>query len=160
MKKKKQTKPGIGWKAHLILFSVINVQMALDFFVNTDSILYKYHHIILAFDSKYMPILILNGICIILNVLCLLPLFLFVYRRRFLKPIVWKWLLLLRLLFEFGGHRYEILFIKSIFYSHIPLGIETTFITLAIILSSYWACYSYAFRQDKIIPKQQVMFDK
>ncbi len=140
------------WKFYFFLFVPLPLG-AMVGILFPESVIYSYYHVLIAFDPTYYLPYYLNVISAYLNLLSLIPLFLFAFGLRFLHPRVWQTLFILRAIFDIVGHRYEYVFIQSLLLT----GAWPTFlaiaISLAVIFPSYLACYRYAFGWEKFLSK-------
>jgi len=152
-----QKESGWIWKFYFVFFSLIIARKAAGFFMPGTNT-HDYYKILTAFASYFEPLYWTNAVTVILNLACLVPLFLFAYRIHFLPSRVWQYLLGARLIFDILGHSYEYMVIRSFFYSSPWIGMEAVSAAIFLVAPSYWACFQYAFRRKKFIPHQKRMF--
>ena len=140
------SKIGLRWKIYFFLFLPIACGNALSV-VYPESPLYVYYHVLISFHKDYMFFYLLNVINALVNTLCLIPLFLYVFQVSFLSKRLWQWLFVIRIIFDIIGHDYEIKFFKSLFYINVWYGLSSLILLIALTIPSYFACFRYAFRQ-------------
>jgi len=124
-----------------ILFAGAN----LFFFFLPQSPVARYYHIALAFNTYFFGTYVLELTSRLLNALCILPLFLYIHRIRFLTPSFWAWFFVLRLAFDLTGHNYEMNLVKSVWHDDSALGVRVILTYVFLSLPSYLALWEYAF---------------
>ena len=118
----------------------------------TDSQSFFYYFILRAFDPFFYVTYTAHVMQVLLSVIHWIPVFLYVYRIRFLSVEFWKCLLILRCIFEVTGHSYEMNSLIALYYRR-PKTCLTIFIIFIIPhIPSYIVCYWYAFRREKVLP--------
>jgi len=152
-----QKDPGFGWKCYLVFFAIMVVRNTIDLFSSASPV-YLFYFVIVAFQKSLNIIYWVNVFTTVFNILCLIPLFLYVYRKRFLCPRVWQWVFVLRVIFDITGHTYQRVMLKSLFFSSPKFAAWAVVIFLLVLFPSYLACYQYAFQNEKIFPKQKTLF--
>ncbi|OGX08494.1 MAG: hypothetical protein A2Z88_04880 [Omnitrophica WOR_2 bacterium GWA2_47_8] len=157
MKNAADQKPGFGWKSYLAFFSIVMIQQAIDFFAPNSEVT-LYYRIMRAFDPTLAYMHWCNLLSVVFNLLAIAPVFLFVYRVQILKPQVWQAIILLRLVFEFTGHSFDVVCFKSVLFTAPEAAAQIAIAILIILIPSYWAGFWYAFGQDKIFSKQPLLF--
>ena|SRR3989338_8595140 len=145
----KTSKTSLPWKIYFFLFVPFPVTGLLGITLPQGTV-YSYHHVMMAFDKSYAMIYWLNVTCAVVNVLSLVPFFLFVFQKRFLYPKAWQYFFIARIIFELTGHAYETNVIKSLIFTDLWIAASSLFISFAVILPSYIAGFLYAFRSEKI----------
>ena len=140
-------KNGLGWKIYFLVFAFLATNNLLDI-LNCQSAIYSYYHVLMIFHENYFFHYFLNVVSAFFTFLSILPLFLFAFQIRFLRPSFWRYFFSLRVAFDICGHGYETQFIKSLFYANTWHGISALIFLMVIILPSYFALSTYAFRQN------------
>jgi len=137
------------WEAYFIIIVIFAARKAYAL-VMPNSPDFLYYFILRSFDPVFYITFNAHVIHVLLNILHCIPLFLYIYKIRFLNPEIWRYLFILRCVFEINGHSYEMNTLIAFFHSN-PLLMLLTFLgPLLAYLPSYVACYCYAFRQEKI----------
>lgn len=140
----------LSWRIYFIVFSTISIGNLLVI-LNVHSPIYTYYHTLLAFNENYIFTYFFNIISCGLNVLSLLALFAYIYKRRIFNILFWKIFLVLRIIFEASGHLYETRFLQSLWYTDTLMAVITIFLSLVVVLPSYLACFRYAFKQNRFL---------
>ncbi len=137
------------WEIYLPFFFILAVGRAVSFFA-PQTPEHLYFKILYSFNPVFYTTYSLSLIQVILTVVHGLPLSLYTFRVRLLRPKLWQYLFLLRVIFDLTGHSYEMNTIVSMY--HVSPGVCALTVLFAVLpyLPSYWACYAYAFRQEKI----------
>ena len=138
------------WKIYFLVYSSVILLSSLGFFQASSSI-HLYFNIIQAFDNVFLTSYIFWGLQIFFNLLHLVPLFLFAFRKSFLSAPLWQTLLLFRVFFDITGHSYELNQILSLYYANPKTAIYVTLLICAMHIPSYTACYLYAFHRDEVL---------
>ncbi len=148
------SKPGFFWKIYFFIYSLYTLSLVIQL-MWSDSFPYLYYHTLLAFDKGYLAFYIPVLGMVVVNVISLIPLFLYVFEIPFLKPEIWQILLALRIIFDVTGHTLELKFFEAII-SNADLRTILSMITLVgcLIGPSYMACFQYAFGWEKIFQKK------
>ena len=142
-------KPGWPWKIHFLVFSLYTFINMWNL-AGTDSFLYLYYHILMAFHQGYRVMYGLAVLKVILNLLSLVPFFLFLFQIRFLSARFWQWLFALRVFFDLFGHAAEIKFFESLLHESQHLFFSYLFVFLVLVVPSYIVCFQYAFKQRRL----------
>lgn len=136
------------WEIYLPFFFILAVGRAVSFFA-PQTPEHLYFKILYAFNPVFYISYSLSLIQIVLTLLHGLPLALYTFRVRWLKPRLWQYLLILRVIFDLTGHPYEMNTVVSMYHTSPQLCALTILFAVLPYLPSYWACYAYAFRQEK-----------
>jgi len=115
-----------------------------------ESVITSYYRIVVILNAGYSHAYSLNQASALMNALSLVPLYLFIFRIRWLRPWLWQFIFFVRISFETIGHAYEVQLLRSLFYNDILIAVATIAFMAAMILPSYWACFRYAFRQKAL----------
>ena len=142
-----------AWKIYCFIFALITIGNAAAMF-SSDSYVYVYYHILMAFHPQYILLYALAAACCILSLISLIPLFFYAFEIPFLTQEFWKWIFVLRVSFELTGHAFEIQLLKSVYYSDVWIVVFLAGLFLASIGPSYYACFHYAFRWDRLFPSR------
>ena len=142
-------KPGLIWKTYLIYWTVIVVMANFEVF-SFESELYRFYQILTAFHKTFAMIYYTEASRAAINILSLIPLYLFVFQKKALAPSAWKTLFALRVVFDICGNYYHFVFIKSFALTDPWLAAQVVSGALLTVTPSYAACYQYAFQQEKV----------
>jgi len=148
-----RTKTRWPWKVYFFISAYIGIINFVELLAG-DSQMDQYYKILIVFKRSYLVWYGFNMASIAAEVLCLVPLFLFVFHKRFLSPIVWQSLFWVRIILFLAGHSYEAKMIKSYFYANSTVATGSIIFLLLLILPSYIAHFKYAFRQKKLFSTQ------
>lgn len=140
------------WKVYFF-FSLFAASSSIIGMLYMDSPAAQYYKILMILNQRYWMHYSLYQSTIALEALSIIPLFLFVFHKKFLNPWVWQILFCLRILFLFLGHSYEWMMIKSYIHSNATLAIASITIVAMLLFPSFLAHFLYAFQQKKIFPK-------
>ena len=135
------------WQTYFIIY-VLFISRNLQDFFSPSSAIYEYHKILYSFDFLFTFTYITNFIQIILNAINCLPLAFYILRIRLLPTKTWQVLLVMRLIFDVMGHRYELITLKSVYYADPLICFYISLQSMAIYWPSYFACYRYSFKQE------------
>lgn len=108
-----------------------------------------YYHILMAFHPINSIYYYAAVIQLLINCIHILPLFLFIFNRRFGPHILWQTLFFTRILFDIIGQNYEINEITGLFQENIKIVLLFCLASVVLWAPSYIACYLYAFRTKK-----------
>jgi len=141
-------KPEILWKGYFLFYCWSMFFYAAEFF-KQDSPISLYYHILMAYDIVYLLPYCLNALAIFINLLGLVPYYLFIQKKTFLSFKFWKIFFFIRLALDLTTRSYELNHVKSYlrFNKTIALLMVLSFILFNI--PSYWSTYQYAFRMKK-----------
>jgi hypothetical protein len=138
------------WKIYLLILLLFVIKDAYHLLMPNSQIFF-YYFILRVFDPTFYAAYTAYVMRILLNTVHWIPVFLYVYRVRFLSVEFWKCLFILRCIFEIIGHTFEMNVLASIYHAK-PKILLTAFIIFIIPhVPSYIACYGYAFRREKIL---------
>ena len=137
------------WEAYFIIILFFAIRKVYDLVMPSSSD-FLYYFILRSFNSVFYITYSAHVIHVFLNIIHCIPLFLYIYKIRFLNPEIWRYLFILRCIFEISGHSYQVNTLTALFDSNPILLLLTILIPLLTHFPSYIACYWYAFRQEKI----------
>ena len=140
--------PGFIWKFYALYWTVISFRANLEIF-SPGSPAYAFYHILGAFHAAFIFIYFFDIIGKTLNVISLVPLYGYVFQKKFFTMDLWKIVFLLRAAFDVFGNYYAFVTIKSFFATDPWLGFQILAGILLTAIPSYAACYYYAFRGVK-----------
>jgi len=142
-------KQNLVWEAYLVIILYFALRKTVDLLIPS-SPEHLYYLIIRAFRPIYLlPYIAYIG-HVVLNLIHCLPLFLYIHRIRFLNPIFWRCLFVLRCIFEITGHSYEANAFTALYHTSPKFFILTLIVVIFPLIPSYIACYQYAFQsRDK-----------
>lgn len=139
-----------AWKIYLILYSIGMLFILLTFLVD-ESMAQKYYRILMMFNQTYGILYHLNLLNLIVELLCLIPLFLFTFHIRWLPAIVWQILFEARIVFFLASHSYEWKTLSALAHADGITTIAATLIFTIFVLPSYIAVFHYAFKRDRLL---------
>jgi len=135
------------WKVYFIIILLFVTKEAYHLFT-PGSPQFLYYFILRSFNPLFHIVHNTRVIHVLLNIIHCAPLFLYIYRIRFLNAEVWKYLFILRCIFEITSHSYEMNWIVALYH----VNPKHLLLVLAILITphipSYMACYRYAFRRE------------
>jgi len=137
------------WEAYFLL-AMVHAGLKVYYFVSPGSSEHLYYAMLRAFDPGLFMAYNAHVFYILLNALHCIPLLLFIHRIRFLNANFWKFLFVLRCLFEVAGQNYQVNAVKALLHANSEMLILFIAIMTVPLIPSYVACYLYAFRQDKV----------
>ncbi|MCK5014578.1 MAG: hypothetical protein KAS66_12225 [Candidatus Omnitrophica bacterium] len=138
------------WKIYLAFMLVFAVKSTY-YLLMPDSQSFFYYFILRAFDPIFYAVYTAHVMQVLLSVIHWIPVFLYVYRIRFLSSEFWKSLFILRCIFEITGHSYATNSLVALYHRK-PKICLTIFIILIIPhIPSYMVCYWYAFRRENCL---------
>jgi len=151
MQQPAQTRPGTGWawKVYAAVFAV-SIIAYLASLLSPYSFLYIYYHVLIAFNDRYSTLYILAIISSVVNILNLVPLFLYVFRISWQPALIWRVLFILRVASDLAGHSYEFKTIQSMLLTDFLLGLVALFPLGSFLIPSYIAGFKYAFMHTEI----------
>jgi len=132
------------WEIYFMITLSSAVLNAYHFF-RPDSPIQLYYAILRSFDPVYHAAYWANAALIVLNIIHCLPLLFYIYRVDWLKPWVWRSLLILRCLFELTGHAYEFKVLGALHHNNMTMFYLALLVMFGPIIPSYCACFQYAF---------------
>jgi len=137
------------WEGYLVLIIALAAGKAYNFF-SPRSPQHLYFQILYYFHPLFFIPYFLTLAQILFNILHCLPLALYIYRIPLSQPQVWKCLFMLRVIFDLTGHPYEMNTLVSIYHADPPICLLTLLLAVFPSIPSYWACWRYAFRREKL----------
>ncbi len=142
-----------AWKIYLTFFS-LGAIFNFILLISGESSSSQYYKILIAFRHSYVLHYYLSISNTLVDLLCLIPLFLFVFHIRLFRPLLWQILFWTRIAFFFSGHAYEWQTIRSFLYTDSLSTILASVLLILFITPSYIACFHYAFRQKKLFSQE------
>jgi len=140
----------MGWKLYLILFATVSAGNFLTLF-NDQSPNFLHYQVMITFHPSSRILYVLNIVSASLTMASVVPVFLYIYRLRFLPAKFWQYLFFLRLVMDLTGRRYETIFIKSLFHQELWVGLSFVTCLLVVLFPSYLLGFRYAFRRKRYI---------
>src|SRR3989338_5929321 len=131
----------LSWKIYLGVFSAFTLGNLA--YLASESIIYKYYHILIAFTPDYSILYTLDVAMSAVNLLSLIPLFLYAFRVKILGKKLWQILLVARVVLDLVGHCYEKKFMQSIFVDTPWTAGLIVVLLLLFIGPSYLANFEY-----------------
>lgn len=142
----------LRWKIYAFLYIPLALSNLTSlFYPKSDP--YVYYHALAAFHKALYVFYIVHILSAVLGILSASLLLLYVTRTEFLPRAFWKWILILRIIFDCSDHQYEISLIKSLFYVNLSYVLITLLITTALILPSYFVFYKYLSKPKDLFSK-------
>ncbi len=133
------------WGFYFALFTLIVFKKAAAF-LTPGTPIHLYFYILYIFDWAFIINYFFNFTSILLNLIHLFPLGFFILDKKIFKPILWKYLFVMRIVFDLNGNSYEIFAITSIFRDDPWTAAFILLRTIMFYIPSYIACYYYAFK--------------
>ena len=135
-----------SWIWKLLFFAYISMALerALELLVPMKK-MNLYYHILIAYDARFLLPFCLNALSVILNVLAIVPIYLFITRHHLLSQKFWKLFLFLRLSCDLFGRSYERAQMLALFHQDAHVALEVLALAVAIYLPSYLANFIIAF---------------
>ena len=134
----------IVWRTYFCLFTLIvigNTVTALW----PDSVIYIYYHVLGSFHPRFYLLYAYQIASNFLNILSLVPFYLYIFRKPRYFAAFWRLIFILRIIFEFFGHNYEVNSVKSLLIFQ-PMVAQTALLAYALlVLPSYIAVFRYSF---------------
>jgi len=109
-----------------------------------------YYFILRSFHPLFYITYGLYFLQVTFQVIHLVPVALYALRIRWLDVEFWQHLLILRFILDLSGHNYEIKQIIAISYYEPRIAVFVFLQSILIYVPSYWLCYQYAFKQDRM----------
>lgn len=132
------------WETYFIILILFTLRQAYNFFM-PGAPAQLYFYFLSAFEKVFLGAWAAALLQVLLNLLHLFPVAFYIYRKRFLSPVFWQYMLLLRAIFDFLGHPYEWQLIISLFHDEPSYAVLVLAQSAAFYIPSYLACYRYAF---------------
>jgi len=109
---------------------------------------FLYYYMLRSFSPIFYIDYIAHVINIFLFAIHCIPLFLYIHRIQFLHPEVWRYLFVLKCIFEIIGHSYKLNYLTSLYHLSPRLVFFVLIIAILPYIPLYVLCYRYAFEQD------------
>ena len=136
--------PGFIWKVYALYWTILVVGRNVNIF-SPDSERYLFYHVLGAFHHSFFVLYYINVVNSVLNVVSLVPLYLFCFGRKIFPDSLWRTLFVLRVGFDVCGNYYDLVSIKSLFATDVGLALQVLLGGIFTTIPSYAACYLYAF---------------
>lgn len=137
------------WEIYFAIVLFFAVEKIILFF-NPGSSAHLYYSILKSFGPVFFNAHTTHTVHVFLNLIHCVPLFLYIYRINFLHTTFWKYLFVLRCIFEIIGSSYEINTLTAFYHSSPKIFLLILVSMVGPLIPSYFACYQYAFQsQDK-----------
>lgn len=143
------SKPQFFWEIYFWLYLVLVWGKIYNLFAPATA-QHLYFRVLQAFHPVFSLAYGLTLLQILFHIIHILPLALFVGRIRLGTPRLWRFLWVLRLVFDVIGHPYEVNALTAFLRTDPLLGLYTLAAAAGPFLPSYWACWRYAFRREKL----------
>jgi len=138
-------KVNLFWLTYFYFFFIFSIAQA-SAFLGVDSPSQFYYAVLYSFNDIFALEYFFNVTQILLNMVHLVPLYLFIYKKWTSNQELLKFLLFFRILFDIVGHAWETNFLAGIYQLN-PYLCWTLLAGFGLLyLPSYYACYVYAFK--------------
>lgn len=138
----------LRWKIYAVIYSLI-VLAGVTISLLPESRVYGYYQILLVLDKSHWLKLLLFYFANLIDLISLVPLLLFAFRKRWLSQDFWKLIFGGRIIGLVMGHNYEYNILSSLLISNPTRTIIAMAVTIAISLPSLIAQFIYSFRSNK-----------
>ncbi|MDP2939435.1 MAG: hypothetical protein Q8O13_05095 [Candidatus Omnitrophota bacterium] len=139
----------LSWKIYSCGYAIfVLLETSYSLFPNTPTNVY--YKILISFNKAFIWQYILYYIKISLEVFGLAPLFLFVFKKKWLLPIFWKIFFFTKIVGLFLGNNYECRLVKTFFAVNKIFTLALLLSALLIILPYYVVLYLFAFKQKEL----------
>jgi len=136
----------LRWKIYAAVYALMIIS-GTYFSLLPESRILDYYQILILLDKRHWWNLYLFYISCFFEVISLVPLFLFVFRIRWLSQDFWKIILAGRLVGLAGGHNFDYNLIISLIFANPIHAFIAILVTALISLPSFCAQFIYAFRK-------------
>lgn len=136
----------LSWKIYSLFYALIILSGAVySLWPYSHPIVY--YRILISFDKIFIWQYALHYAGILLDVFGLVPLFLFVFQKRWLPKLFWKIFFFIKVYGIFVGNYYEANIMQTISAANKLIAFSSLITGLIIILPAYIAIFLYAFRR-------------
>ncbi|MCX5681298.1 MAG: hypothetical protein NT079_03355, partial [Candidatus Omnitrophica bacterium] len=139
-----------AWKIYFFPYSLV-ILLNLLFLFSEGSPINQYYRILIAFKQSYFILYSFYAARMIIEILALIPLFLFVFRIRLFPAFVWQILFGARIFTLFSGHFYEWSAMRALMHANPIAAICAMASAVLFAIPSYTACYIYAFKRKNFL---------
>ena len=139
----------LRWKIYAVIYSLV-VLVGAVISLLPESRVYAYYQILLILDKSHWINLFLFYFANLIDLLSLVPLLLFAFRKRWLSQDFWRLIFAGRIIGLVMGHNYEYNILASLLMSNLTRTIIAIAVTILISLPSLIAQFIYSFRENKI----------
>lgn len=136
----------LRWKIYAVIYA-LSVALNTYLSLNEELPLYNYYQLLLTLDIAQWPKFVFYYFANIIEVISIVPLFLFAFGRNGLSRDFWKVIFIGRILGLVWGHNYEYNLIASLKYSSLRAAIFVVAVTALLSLPSYCGQFIYSFRR-------------
>jgi hypothetical protein len=137
------------WEVYFLILALFIAAKVLSFF-DPASDIYFYFKTLQAFDMYFLVAYTFNLLQVLFSLMMLVPLLLYIYRRRLGPASLWQVYFTLLLALDALGHPYEMQFIRAAYMDWPVHGIMEFIYQYMIYLPAYLAVFIYAFRQESL----------
>ncbi len=138
------------WITYLVFYTFYMTQITQEFFV-ADSAMRHYYIFLVLFDRYYLIPLFMNALMIIMNILSVIPVYCYIFKRRFLSENFWKLFLVIRICAELNGHHYESKVVQAFWFDDPFVSFSIVLMGLCWMVPSYLVLYIYAFKRPQAL---------
>lgn len=138
-----------AWKIYFLFYSV-TVVLNLLILTSNESPINGYYRILITFKQDYCLQYYSYIAKVIVEAVCLIPLFLFTFRIRVLTDWVWQILFGARFFLLLMGHHYEWNVFRAMMHGNPAATLAALSIAVLLAAPSYIALIKYAFYQKKL----------
>lgn len=136
----------LRWKIYAVIYA-LSVAANAYYSLSEELPVYNYYQLLLAFDIGQGPKLVFYYFANIIEVVSLIPLFLFAFKINGLSRDFWKLVFIARMVGLVWGHNYEYNLFASLKYSSLRAAIIVVALTALLSLPSYAGQFIYSFRR-------------
>ncbi len=137
------------WKCYFFVFAWSTLgECASLFYTGSDTFIY--YHIISAFLPKMQHLYGIAVTTVLIDLLCLIPLFGYAFNKQPHAQRFWQILFLIRIIGEIVGKNYDHLYLSSVFSSNTNVGAAAIALFILFLLPSYMGHYQHAFRSKSV----------
>ena len=136
------------WIAYFLLYLNFTLSQLIQF-SDEKSNIHFYYKFLYTVDLRFLFPYLLNATQIILNLIHAFPILFYSLKIEVGRKIFWKYLFILRIIFEIFGHSFETSRLMAYFKTAPHTLFFLAFTFLIFYLPSYWSNFGYAFRTPK-----------
>jgi hypothetical protein len=136
----------LRWKIYAWLYCLL-VAATVTISLLPDSGIYQYYRILLLLDPARWTNLFLFYFANVMEITSLVPLLLFVFKKRLLSQNFWKIIFIGRLVGLLWGHNYEYNVMTSYLAANFIPNLIAILVSISMSLPSYTAQFVYSFRK-------------
>ncbi len=136
----------LSWKIYSFGFALL-IMLQVVYSLLPDSAPNVYYKILISFDKIFVWKYCFHFLNVFLDLFGLVPLLLFVFKKKWFAPIFWKIFFFVKIGAIFFGNYYETNLMGTIIAANKLLATASLITGLLVILPYYIAIFLYAFRR-------------